>query len=47
MDVDQTDIAKLSIGMAVQINLDALPDSAYTGTLLEIDTTAQDDGYYG
>jgi multidrug efflux pump subunit AcrA (membrane-fusion protein) len=48
VSVDQIDIAKLSVGMPVEIALDALPDSAYTGTLLEIDTTVQDGGdYYG
>jgi multidrug resistance efflux pump len=43
IDVDQSDITKLSVGMPVQIALDALPDSAYTGTLAEIDTTAGND----
>jgi len=49
VDVDQSDIVKLSVGMSIQIILDALPYSAYTGVLIEIDTTAQDDGgyYYG
>ncbi|MDR0859514.1 MAG: HlyD family efflux transporter periplasmic adaptor subunit [Candidatus Peribacteria bacterium] len=48
LNVDQTDIAKLSVGMPVKILLDALPDSPYTGTLVEIDTTAGDgDGYGG
>lgn len=48
LDVDQSDIVKLSVGMSVQIVLDALPGAPYTGTLLEIDTTAGDDmwGYY-
>ncbi|MDD2536894.1 MAG: HlyD family efflux transporter periplasmic adaptor subunit [Candidatus Absconditabacteria bacterium] len=49
LDVDQADIIKLRVGMEVQISLDALPMSPYTGTLTEIDTTAGDDeyGYYG
>lgn len=47
IDVDQSDITKLSVGMPVQIALDALPDSAYTGTLAEIDTTAGNDWGYG
>jgi len=51
LDVDQTDVVKIHIGMPVQIFLDALPESPYVGTLLEIDTTAGDDmyggGYYG
>jgi hypothetical protein len=33
--------------MPVSITLDALPNSAYTGTLVEIDTTAGDDMGYG
>jgi multidrug efflux pump subunit AcrA (membrane-fusion protein) len=44
VDVDQSDITKLSVGMPVQIKLDALVGSAYTGTLAEIDTTAGDSG---
>jgi HlyD family secretion protein len=44
VDVDQSDITKLSVGMPVQIKLDALSDSAYTGVLAEIDTTAGDSG---
>jgi multidrug resistance efflux pump len=48
LEVDQTDIVKIQIGMSVQIFLDALTYCPYTGTLLEIDTTAGDDmGYYG
>jgi len=49
LDIDQADIVKVSVGMSVQISLDALPMSPYVGTLLEIDTTAGDDmyGYYG
>jgi multidrug efflux pump subunit AcrA (membrane-fusion protein) len=47
VDVDQSDITKLEVGVPVQIVLDALPDSPYTGTLIEIDTTAGDDGYGG
>ena len=50
LDVDQSDIVKILVGMPVQIILDALPMSPYTGVLLEIDTTAGDDmggWYYG
>lgn len=47
MEVDQSDIMKLTPGMSVQITLDALPHSLYTGTLVEIDTTAGDEGGYG
>ena len=49
LDVDQSDIVKIAVGMSVQIVLDALPMSPYTGMLLEIDTTAGDEGgyYYG
>ncbi|GHV22252.1 hypothetical protein FACS189428_4040 [Clostridia bacterium] len=43
LDVDQSDVMKLVPGMSVQITLDALPGSEYTGTLMEIDTTAGDD----
>jgi multidrug efflux pump subunit AcrA (membrane-fusion protein) len=38
---------KIHVGMQVQIRLDALPDSPYTGTLVEIDTTAGNEGEYG
>jgi multidrug efflux pump subunit AcrA (membrane-fusion protein) len=49
LTIDQSDITKLTPGMPVQIKLDALPKSLYTGTLVEIDTTAGDDmgGGYG
>jgi multidrug efflux pump subunit AcrA (membrane-fusion protein) len=47
LDVDQSDIMKLTPGMSVQIKLDALPQSPYTGTLIEIDTTAGEGGGYG
>ena len=51
LDIDQSDIVKVSVGVPVQIVLDALPGAPYTGILLEIDTTAGEDmyggGYYG
>jgi multidrug efflux pump subunit AcrA (membrane-fusion protein) len=47
LSVDQADITKLNVGMEVAIILDALPDSPYTGKLIEIDTTAGDDADYG
>jgi multidrug efflux pump subunit AcrA (membrane-fusion protein) len=47
LSVDQADITKLQVGMSVEIVLDALPESPYTGTLIEIDTTAGDEGNYG
>ena len=49
LDIDQTDIVKLEVWKEVQITLDALPDSAYTWILSEIDTTAGDSwwDFYG
>lgn len=46
LSIDQSDITKLVVGMPVQITLDALPDSMYTWTLVEIDTTAGDEQPY-
>ena len=47
LDIDQSDIVKLEAGKEVQISLDALPWSLYTGILSEIDTTAWNDWDYG
>jgi multidrug efflux pump subunit AcrA (membrane-fusion protein) len=47
LGIDQSDIIKLSTGMPVKISLDALPDAKYTGTLVEIDTTAGEETGYG
>jgi len=46
LEVDQIDIVKLQVWMEVQILLDALPGSDYTGTITEIDTTAWWEDYY-
>ncbi|MCL5951195.1 MAG: efflux RND transporter periplasmic adaptor subunit [Chloroflexi bacterium] len=36
LNVDETDIPSLRVGMPVQLDLDALPDATFTGTVAEI-----------
>ncbi|MBB1543792.1 MAG: HlyD family efflux transporter periplasmic adaptor subunit [candidate division SR1 bacterium] len=45
LDVDQIDIVKISVGMPVQVVLDALSDQTFTGVISEIDTMSESSSY--
>jgi len=40
-DVDETDVVDIQVGQKAKITVDALPDTAFTGTVLEIGNTAK------
>jgi HlyD family secretion protein len=40
-DVDETDVVDIRIGQKAKITVDALPDTSFTGTVLEIGNTAK------
>jgi HlyD family secretion protein len=44
-DVDETDIASLSIGQSVEISLDAFPDTTFKGEVTEIGNAAKSSAY--
>lgn len=45
LDVDQIDIVKISVGMPVQVVLDALSDQVFSGVISEIDTMSESSSY--
>src|SRR5262249_4347229 len=40
-DVDEADVVDISLGQKAKIKVDALPDTAFAGTVLEIGNTAK------
>lgn len=40
-DVDETDVVEMMVGHKAKITVDAIPDTAFTGTVLEIGNTAK------
>jgi HlyD family secretion protein len=45
VDIDETDIADLEVGQNAKVEIDAFPDTSFTGTVVEIGNTATAAGY--
>lgn len=45
VDIDETDIADLEVGQDAKIEVDAFPDTVFSGTVVEIGNTATAAGY--
>src|SRR6266705_3196718 len=40
-DVDETDVVEMKLGQKAKITVDALPDTSFAGTVIEIGNTAK------